>query len=275
MTKKSDFPYLHGFTQVEQDRLRRQARFAEYSVYQNINFSETAQLLEVGCGVGAQSEILLRRFPNVECLTGIDLNDRQLATCEEYLSKIPYAAGRYHLEKMDASQMRFKSKNFDGAFLCWVLEHMPDPSKVLSEVRRVLKPGARILVNEVMNSSFFLDPYSPHVWQFWMAFNDYQLEIGGDPFIGMKLGNLLLSLGFREIETRIITWHYDNRQPAKRKEHIDEWTELMLSASDQLIQDGRLSKETVQSAKEELSSVSQNPNSVFHFSFMQAEARVY
>jgi hypothetical protein len=32
MSEKSEFPYLHGFSPVEQDRLRRQARFAEHPI---------------------------------------------------------------------------------------------------------------------------------------------------------------------------------------------------------------------------------------------------
>ena len=57
MNDKSNFPYLHGFSSEEQDRLRRQARFGEHTIYQDVNFSRVKNLLEVGCGVGAQSEI--------------------------------------------------------------------------------------------------------------------------------------------------------------------------------------------------------------------------
>ena len=56
----ADFPYLHGFSKDEQERLRKQARFGEYTVYQNVNLSNVKDLLEVGCGVGAQSEFILR-----------------------------------------------------------------------------------------------------------------------------------------------------------------------------------------------------------------------
>jgi ubiquinone/menaquinone biosynthesis C-methylase UbiE len=272
--KATEFPYLHGFSPIEQERLRRQARFAEYTIFHDVNFSDCKNVLEVGCGVGAQSEILLRRFPDMH-LTGIDLADAQLKECKRYLGELPYAKNRFDIKKMDATQLEFAPKSFDGAFLCWVLEHMTDPLRVLSEVRRMLAPGGKIVVNEVMNSSFFLDPYSPNVWQYWMAFNDYQNSIGGDPFVGMKLGNLLLSLGFKDIETSMKTWHFDNRWPEKRKESIDFWQELMLSAADQLVKAGQVTQEVVDGAREEMKRVANDPNAVFHFSFMQARARVY
>ena len=50
-----------------------------------------------------------------------------------------------------------------------------------------------------------------------MAFNDFQYDSGGDPFIGAKLGNLLLAGGYRDVVTEIKTVHFDNREPARRK----------------------------------------------------------
>ena len=272
--KKSDkSPYLHGFSNEEQERLRQQGRFAEHAIYRNVDFTSAENVLEVGCGVGAQSEILLRRFPDLK-LTGIDFNEQQLEAAKKYLGTLPYAKDRYETMKMDAMQMDFEANQFDGAFLCWVLEHVPAPSRVLSEVRRVLKPGSRVFITEVMNSTFFLDPYSPNVWKYWMAFNDYQYDNAGDPFVGAKLGNLLTSLGYSQIKTKMFTWHLDNRQPSKRKEMFDYWLSLMMSASDQLKASGYVDEKTIEAATKEMNDVKTNPNAVFLYSFMQAEATV-
>ena len=273
MTLHPEFPYLHGFSDDEQQRLIKQALFAEYTVYQNINYSNTKNLLEVGCGVGAQSEILLRRFPNLK-LTGIDLSDRQLTTAKNNLSKNPMAANRFEILKMDATKMNFNSGSFDGAFLCWVLEHIPEPKKVLSEVRRVLAAGSSVYITEVMNSSFFLDPYSPSTWKYWMAFNDFQYDQTGDPFIGAKLGNLLMQSGFKDIETQVKTWHLDNRHPQQRKEVIEYWSELLLSASDALINANYVTEEIVHEMKSEMQTVASDPDAVFFYSFIQAKAKV-
>lgn len=266
------FPYLHGFSADEQARLRKQARFGEFTVYQNVNLSEVTKLLEVGCGVGAQSEILLRRFPDLK-LTGIDRSVKQLETARQTLSQIPAAQGRFEIKEMDATAMEFAANSFDGAFLCWILEHVPDPLRVLSEVRRVLRPGSKIYVTEVMNSSFFLDPYSPNVWKYWMAFNEYQMGHSGDPFVGAKLGNYLSQLGYHDVHTEIKTWFLDNRYPQARKDCIDYWSELLLSASDQLVEAGFVTPDVVEGVRKEMSAVAGNPNAVFFYSFVQARAR--
>lgn len=270
--KMADKDYLHGFTSIEQERLKKQAIFAEQTIYRNIDFSGVQKLLEVGSGVGAQTEILLRRFPGLK-VTGIDQNEKQLATARDYLNKLAYAKGRFQLHQMDATNLDFESGSFDAAFLCWVLEHIPNPSQVLSEVRRVVRKGGMVIITEVMNHSFFLDPYSPNVWKYWMAMNDYQYEQAGDPFIGAKLGNLLLALGYTNIQSTVHTWHFDNRDPSKRKMYIDFWTELLLSAKDQLLNAQCIDEKTVEEMQRELAKVAKDPNAVFYYSFMQMTAQ--
>lgn len=270
-TDKNALPYLHGYSPVEQERLRRQAEFAEHTVYRNVDLSEVSHLLEVGCGVGAQTSILLRRFPKIK-ITGIDLNEQQLAAAQNSLEQLPLAKGRYSIQKMDAQNMDFTAHTFDGAFLCWILEHVPDPLQILNEVRRVLRPGGVVYITEVINSSFFLDPYSPNLWKYWMAFNDYQYDGAGDPFVGAKLGNLLSAVGFQKIKTEVISWHLDNRQPEKRRKIIEYWAELLMSASDQLVKAGYVTQEVVDAGMLELKKAQKNPNAVFLYSFMQAQA---
>jgi hypothetical protein len=152
---------------------------------------------------------------------------------------------------------------------------VPAPTRVLNEVRRVLAPGSPVYVTEVMNSSFLLDPYSPDTWRYWMAFNDFQLESGGDPFVGAKLGNLLLAAGFRDVTTQAKTFHLDNREPAKRKAIVEYWEDLLLSAADQLIDAGKVTREVVDGMRGEMRQVRNDPNAVFFYAFVQARATAY
>jgi ubiquinone/menaquinone biosynthesis C-methylase UbiE len=266
--------YLHGYSANEQERLRRQARFLEPMVHDRLPFRRRRRLLEVGAGVGAQTEILLRHFPDVH-VTGIEINDEQIAEARRFLATVPWAAGRYEIKKMNAARLEFEPETFDSAFLCWVLEHVSDPARVLGEVRRVLSPGAPIICNEVLNATFFLDPYSPNTLRYWMAFNDRQLSIGGDPFVGAKLGNLLQSVGFRDIQTDVRTFHLDNRAPAERAEFLAYWAELLRSGAPGLLEAKVVSDELVDGMTAELERVARDPNAVFFYSFIQARARAW
>lgn len=266
--------YLHDFSSTEQARLVKQARIAESTIFRNIDYTGARRLLEVGSGVGAQTEILLRRFPDLQ-VSCVDLNQAQLDAARHNLDRMPWLESRYTLQQADATDLPFEPRGFDGAFLCWVLEHVPSPARVLSEVRRVLAPGAPVYITEVMNSSFLLDPYSPNVWRYWMAFNDFQIDSGGDPFVGAKLGNLLLAGGFRDVSTQVKTFYFDNREPARRKTMIAFWEELLLSAADQLIAPGKVTPDIVDGMRREMQQVQNDPNAVFFYAFVQARALVY
>jgi ubiquinone/menaquinone biosynthesis C-methylase UbiE len=268
--------YLHGYSDHERERLHRQARFLEPWVHDGLPFRRRKRLIEVGSGVGAQTEILLRRFPELH-VTGVEINDDQLEEAKRFLATVPWASAngkpRYAIQKADATQLEFESQTFDSAFLCWVLEHVGSPSRVLSEVRRVLVPGSPIVCCEVLNATFFVDPYSPDTLRYWTAFNEHQLEVGGDPFVGAKLGNLLQSVGFRDVETSVKVFHFDNRAPGERAEFLAYWSELLLSGAPQLLAANKVSKDVVDGMTRELAKVARDPNAVFFYASVQANAR--
>jgi SAM-dependent methyltransferase len=232
--------YLHGYSQKERDRLHRQARFLEPMVHAGLPYRRRKRLLEVGAGVGAQTEILLRHWPDLH-VTGVEINDEQLDEARRFL----------------------------------ILEHVGDPARVLSEVRRVLVPGSPVVCSEVLNATFFIDPYSPDTLRFWTAFNEHQMDVGGDPFVGAKLGNLLQSVGFRDVQTEVKSFHLDNRDPVERAEFLGYWSDLLLSGAPALLAAKKVEESVVEGMRKELARVARDPNSVFFYAFIQARARAW
>jgi len=263
--------YLHGYRAEERERLHRQARFLAPTVHDGLPYERRTRLLEVGCGVGAQTEILLRRWPELN-VTGVEINDEQLAEARRFLAA-QSASGRVVLAKGDATQLEYDADTFDSAFLCWVLEHVGDPARVLEEVRRVLAPGSPVVCSEVLNATFFVDPYSKDTLRYWTALNEQQLAMGGDPFVGAKLGNLLTKAGFRDVVTEVKSFHLDNRDPARRAEFLGYWSDLLLSSAPALRDAKKVDESVVEGMRKELARVAHDPNSVFFYAFIQARAR--
>jgi SAM-dependent methyltransferase len=272
VTTTTQTGYLHGYRAEERERLHRQARFLEQTVHDGLPYPQRTRLLEVGCGVGAQTEILLRRWPDLT-VTGVDINDEQLAEARRFLATVPWATGRFDVAKADATRLAYDAGTFDSAFLCWVLEHVGDPARVLREVRRVLVPGSPVVCSEVLNATFFVDPYSKDTLRYWTALNEQQLELGGDPFVGAKLGNLLTAAGFRDVVTEVKSFHFDNRDPVERAAFLGYWSELMLSSAPAILAAKKVDEAVVLGMREELARVAHDPNSVFFYSFIQARAR--
>lgn len=265
--------YLHGYSPDEQNRLYKQARVLEDSVYRGVDLSQASQIIEVGCGVGAQTEILLERFPQLT-IVGVDASKTQIARAKKHFEKHPHGK-RVRFEVADALKLPFKENTFDGAFVCWFLEHVQNPVEILREVRRVLKPGSLIDCSEVLNATLYLSPYSPATLHYWFNFNDHQWSIGGDPFVGGKLANYLIASGFQNITTEPKVLFFDNRAPKRRAEIIEYWTHLLLSGAPSLLDAGKTTKKEVDAMQKELSVLKDAPDSVFFYSFMHAKARAF
>ncbi|MCB0355914.1 MAG: class I SAM-dependent methyltransferase, partial [Bdellovibrionales bacterium] len=110
--------YLHGYSVEEQDRLIRQAEFLKPYVYEKVQMANVQHLLEVGCGVGAQTKILLEIFPHLK-ITGVDISEKQLKVAEQRLQKY-IQQGRLNLIQTNATDMAsVVDHSYDGAFLCW------------------------------------------------------------------------------------------------------------------------------------------------------------
>jgi ubiquinone/menaquinone biosynthesis C-methylase UbiE len=261
--------YLHGFDLKEQKRLIHQAKFLEDFVYEDVDLSSNKDLLEIGCGVGAQTKILLKRFPQLN-IHGVDLSQKQLSLASLLLKK-EILSKKVFLEQQNAMNLKSK-KLFDSVFICWFLEHVPDPLLVLKNAKKYLKKGAKIYCTEVFNQTLFLDPYSPNFIKYWFEFNDLQWSIKGHPFVGANLGNLLKASGFKNIEVKSKPFHFDSRQARKRKEFIDYFFHILLSAESALLETKRVTPETIRKMKQEVGRAKKTKDAVFYYSFVQATA---
>jgi ubiquinone/menaquinone biosynthesis C-methylase UbiE len=262
--------YIHGDGLDERERLRRQAPILASKVHPRLPFGTCRRLLEVGCGVGAQSEILLQSFPRVH-LVGIDANPAQVEAARQRVGSA--FRGRAEFLVTDASALELHTGTFDGAFCCWVLEHVGEPARVLAEVRRVLEPGAPVACCEVLNASLFVHPESEALRRYWQAYNEHQVALGGDPFVGAKLGYLLLAAGFRDVTTEVQTFFFDERAPGDRKTMIDYFTELLRSAAPGLLAAERVSPGVVNVVTRDLAAAGRAQDGVFFYSFIRAFAR--
>lgn len=268
--KSKKIVYLHGYSKEEQDRLYYQARLLEKDVFRGIDFSKSKKIIEIGCGVGAQTEILLERFPHLEIL-GVDLSQAQINVAEHRLKKY-IDKGQVRLLCMNAEEIDKLKEKFDGAFICWFLEHVPNPPKILKALNKILDFGAQIYCTEVQNASFFVNPYSPNILKYWFEFNDFQWEHGGNPFMGATLGNLLEKANFKNIDVDFRGLTYDVRDKKSLKTFTDYFQELMFSAADNLIKDKRLTKKNLSKVKEEMKKLSKNENGAIQLGYMRISA---
>lgn len=112
----------------------------ERTVIQDLNISKGAEILEVGVGTGAS----FPAYPRDCHVVGIDQAPLMLAQAREKIAK----NGWRHLEvmEMDALNLDFADNAFDYVTAFHVVTVVPDPIRMMAEVRRVCRPGGTIVV---------------------------------------------------------------------------------------------------------------------------------
>lgn len=261
--------YIHGFIPEEQQRLIDQAGVLGSLIYPRIDFSGCKKLLEIGSGVGAQTETLLRLFPDLE-ITCVDYSQSQLDRAKQNLA---FAGDRVSFICQDATELELEGK-FDSVFICWALEHIPDSYRVLKGIKQYLLPDAKLWITEVFNSSFYFNPPLPGLENFYTQYNTFQVALGGNPDIGANLGNLLLKAGYQQIELFHGGFHLDQRNAHELRKFTQYWKGLMKSAASGMIGASLIVAEDVLAMERDLDMISVDENAVFFYHFIQISATV-
>lgn len=261
--------YLHGYTSQEQQRLIDQAGFLAPLIYPAVDFSGEKSLLEIGSGVGAQTSVLLRLFPDLH-ITSVDSSATQLAKAKKNLKEFE---DRVTFVCQDAQDLHLADR-YDSAFICWALEHISDPLSVLKGLRAHLVSGANVHITEVFNSTFYYLPACPALAHYYRAYNEQQRSFGGNPDIGAQLGNLLFHAGFKYIQLSRQGFHLDQSQAEELNKFIDFWKILMKSGAEGLLRSGNIKQDEIDAMERDLDRIRLDENSVFFYQFVQAKATV-
>lgn len=101
-------------------------------------------ILDVGCGGGKTIQRLLELAPEGK-VYGVDYSAASVAVAKR-TNAVPIAAGRAEVQQASVSNLPFPSRTFDVVTAVETHYYWPDLQVDLEEIRRVLKPGGRVVI---------------------------------------------------------------------------------------------------------------------------------
>lgn len=113
---------------------------------------------DLGCGHGHLTALLA---PHVRRVIGVDASAEMLAGARERAG----SSSDVELRQGDLEALPIGDGELDAAVLSLVLHHAPEPIRVLAEAHRVLKPGGRLLVVDLLpHDRVHFREQMGHVW---------------------------------------------------------------------------------------------------------------
>lgn len=146
--------------------------------------------LEIGCGRGVGTEIILDVFGATE-VDAFDLDPRMVDRARERLAP---RGGRVRVWRGDAEHIDAEAGRYDAVFDFGIIHHVPAWRAAVAEAHRVLRPGGRFYVEEVL-AGFIDHPL-------WRLLLDHPKH---DRFDAPTFRAALVEQGFRVLGTQSLS----------------------------------------------------------------------
>lgn len=267
--------YIHGYTEWEQNRLLDQNDVLSKYIYHNLDFSQSQHALEIGSGVGAQMLYLLKKYPNLK-ITGMDIDADQIAKASDLFMENGISPDRYRLLVMDIEDDSWlpilKNDHIDVVYTVWVLEHLNNPSQLIRRLFEHCNIGTKFFATETYHRSFNINPEHPSLISFWNRMINNQIYLGGNPNVGLLLGNYFHNAGFKILNHQPFHMLFDNNNIQARNEIFDYWINLMLAAKESMLLTNEWDDDEWNLINNHMEALKTSNSSIFYYSFIQIEA---
>jgi len=198
--------YIHGSSPAEQRRLSLLNDLLNQACARELNMSGGERCLDVGSGLGQFTRVIAQSAgPHGQAL-GIELDKAQLAEANR-LMRVEGESGAVKYREGNALDLPLTTDewgSFDLAHARFLLEHIPDPMRVVTQMVRAVRSGGRVIIADDDHGDFRPWPEPAGFQPLWQAYvNSYERK-GNDPYIGRRLVSLLHDAGLHSIRNTCV-----------------------------------------------------------------------
>jgi len=200
----SDNPYVIRGGVEGRERLRLLARIMRPTTLRLFDLAGIRPgmaCLDVGCGGGDGAVELARLVGAGGRVVAIDTDPVKLD-----LARTEAAAqglGNVEFRQADVSGADF-GRDFDVVYARFLLTHLSDPAAALAAMRRALRPGGLLVVEDIDFAGHFCDPDSVPFRRYVELYTAVVRRHGGDPNIGPRLPRLLMDAGCEGVRMNVV-----------------------------------------------------------------------
>ncbi len=177
-------------------RFTQQARWTkgirDY-LYQRAGLTQAHHVLDIGCGSGALLSELSRSAPGT--VHGLDLNPAFLA--------LAASQGQAELVQGDAHHLPYADEAFDVSLCHFLLLWVASPEQVVSEMRRVTRPGGSVLALAEPDYGGRID-YPHELARLGELQAEALRQQGANPDLGRRLGEIFARAGLEVVEMGVL-----------------------------------------------------------------------
>jgi ubiquinone/menaquinone biosynthesis C-methylase UbiE len=261
--------YVHGYSAREQERLLDQANTLVELLHHDTFYPAGTNVLEAGCGIGAQTIILAQKSPEAH-FTSVDISPMSLETARTSIEQHGFSNVTFC--HADVFNLPYAENSYDHIFVCFLLEHLRNPLEALTRLKMVLKPEGTITVIEGDHGSALFYPESTFAQQTIDCLIKAQSDMGGNALIGRQLYPLIKQVGFRNIHVTPRQVYADSSRPEWVEGFtINTFNAMVEGAQDYLLKHGLIGLETWKQGIEDLHTTA-GENGTFSYTFFKGIA---
>ncbi len=204
--------------------------------------------LDLGCGGGDVTREIARIVGSEGRVVGFDMDPVKLEGASHGLPNVEFRQANVY--------QWFEESVYDLIYTRFLLTHLPDCAKVLAAIRRALKPGGVLVVEDIDFSGCFCHPHSAAYHRYVALYREVVRRRNGDADIGPKLHGMLIDAGLHNVNLTLV-------QPF----HIDqEGKELSLSTlvniADAVLGESLAEPEELRQIIDELDAFTRDPTTI-------------
>ena len=118
-----------------------------------MNLKSSDRILDVACGTCMFTKEALRQVPTLP-VEALDFNKEMLSQGETRIKRAGLMT-HVNLVQGDAMELPYEDNTFDAAMSGFAMRNVPDIQQVITEMKRVVKPGGKVVVLELAKPSMF------------------------------------------------------------------------------------------------------------------------